>query len=293
MASVNLGKATTIIPQLRELISLVQVKRPLYEFHATGFVERRDDVTNSVTVWANEFEVTQDADRIGEIRYERGAGRRTSGGEHPDAFVLRSDNITKQRGRARNTLVTTNITVALKEVIKTFALPDEGTICNSLIHNVRQEFDNREYSWRRVLNDVASYSGVDVYQWIIESHLKGEVQPMPSSFKVETKNLHLYDKFLAGKELVTTANFNSSKGIDRKGIAVKILSDNTIRTVPFSYDLRMTYEDNGSPLMRYRSFEDMPISMQEKIAVLKIAEQAEPIAGIGVKFDEDLMYIVE
>jgi hypothetical protein len=73
---------------------------------------------------------------------------------------------------------------------------------------------------------------------------------------------------------------------------VKVLSDNTIRALPFTYDARHTYEENNIPLMRYRNFEEMPMRMQEQIAVLKIAEENEPFEDIGVKFENDLMYIV-
>ena len=293
MAAIHLGKATAIIPQLKELVSLIQVKRPLYEFHATGYRERRDADTGAVTVWVSEFEVVQDADRIGEIAYEYGVGRRTPGGESPDAYVVRSENISKKRGMDRASKTTTNMNVALKEVIKVFAQPSQDNICRDIIRSVRQGFEDREYSWRRVLNDIASYSGSDIYQWIIESHIKGEVQPMPPTCVVDVTRIHLYDRFLAGKEIVSASKFGKVNGVDRAGIAVKILPDDTIRVLPFSYDPRMSYEENDSKLMRYRSFDDMPIRIQERIAVLKIAEEGEPISNIGVKFNEYLMYIID
>lgn len=291
MAAINLGRATAIIPQLKELVSLIQIKRPLYEFHATGYRERYDDDTDTTTVWVSEFEVVQDADRVGEIAYERKVGRKNSAGDKPDAFVVRSENIAKKRGSNRTSMITTNIDSALKEVIKVFASPTQDSICSSLVRSVANAFDNTEYSWRRVLQDIAGYSGADVYRWIIESHIKGTVQPMPASFVVHENKLHLYDTYLAGNELVATSNYKS--GANRKGTVVKILSDDTIRVVPFSYDVRKSYENNGDVLMRYRNFEEMPIKMQERIAVLKIAEENEPISDVGVKFADDLMYIVE
>jgi hypothetical protein len=293
MAAVNLGKATAIIPQLKELVTLIQVKRPLYEFHATSYRERRDADTGAVTVWVSEFEVVQDADRVGEIAYEHAVGRRLPDGSQPDAFVIRSENISKQRGMDRTSKITTNMNVALKEVIKVFSAPTEASLCTALVRKVRDAMDNREYGWRRVLQDIVSYSGAEVYQWIIESHLKGEVQPMPPSFKVDATKIHLYDRFLAGKEIVTASQYNKINGVDRKGIIVQILSDNTIRTVPFSYDPRLPHEENNGKLMRYRNFDEMPLTLQERIAVLKIAEEDDPISNVGVKFDEDLMYILE
>jgi hypothetical protein len=64
------------------------------------------------------------------------------------------------------------------------------------------------------------------------------------------------------------------------------------------YKTSRSYEENlanGIELTRYRNFEELPNEMQSKIAVLKIAEQGDPIMNIGVKLDEsqNIMYILE
>jgi hypothetical protein len=139
---------------------------------------------------------------------------------------------------------------------------------------------------------VSSYLGNDIHEWIIESHLQGKLLPMPTTCKVDETQIHLYHRYVAGKSLKAVSKYNSGKGVDRSGYVVKVLSDNTIRALPFTYDARHTYEENNIPLMRYRNFEEMPMRMQEQIAVLKIAEENEPFENIGVKFENDLMYIV-
>jgi hypothetical protein len=102
----------------------------------------------------------------------------------------------------------------------------------------------------------------------------------------------MYHRYLAGKSLKAVSKYNTSTGKERSGFVVKVLSDNTIRALPFMYDARHTYEENNIPLMRYRNYEEMPIRMQEQIAVLKIAEENDPIQDIGVKFEDNIMYIV-
>jgi hypothetical protein len=291
MATINLGQATEIVPQLKELVTLIQMKRPLYEFHATNFRNAVSDETGSITKWATGFEVTQDADRVGEIRYQEAAGRRQSDGTYPDAYVIRSEHIQKERG-ARDTIVTTNTTTALKHVIKAFAPPTIGQMCARLISRVRDEFDNHDYRWRSSLSQVSSYFGNDIHEWIIESHLQGKVLPMPATCKVDENQMHMYYRYIAGKSLKAVSKYNSGKGSDRSGFVVKVLADNTIRAVSFMYDARHTYEENNIPLMRYRNYEEMPIRMQEQIAVLKIAEENDPIQDIGVKFEDNIMYIV-
>jgi hypothetical protein len=291
MAALNLGQATEIVPQLKELVTMIQMKRPLFEFHATKFRNAISDETGSITKWATGFEVTQDADRVGEISYQHEAGRRQSDGTYPDAYVIRSEHIQKERG-APDTIVTTNATSALKHVIKAFAPPTIGQMCARLISRVRDEFDNHEYRWRSSVGMVSSYLGNDIHEWIIESHLQGKLLPMPTTCKVDETQIHLYHRYVAGKSLKAVSKYNSGKGVDRSGYVVKVLSDNTIRALPFTYDARHTYEENNIPLMRYRNFEEMPMRMQEQIAVLKIAEENEPFENIGVKFENDLMYIV-
>jgi hypothetical protein len=291
MATINLGQATEIVPQLKELVTMIQMKRPLFEFHATNFRNAVSAETGSVTKWATGFEVTQDADRVGEISYQHEAGRRQSDGTYPDAYVIRSEHIQKERG-SRDTIVTTNATSALKQVIKTFAPPSIGAMCSRLISRVRDEFDSHEYQWRSSVGMVSSYLGNDIHEWIIESHLQGKLLPMPMSCKVDETKLHMYHRYLAGKSLKAVSKYNSSKGSDRSGFVVKVLSDNTIRALSFGYDVRLTHEANDIPLMRYRNFEEMPIQMQEQIAVLKIAEENDPIQDIGVKFEDNIMYIV-
>jgi hypothetical protein len=291
MAVINLGQATEIVPQLKELITMVQMKRPLFEFHATNFRNAISDETGMITKWATAFEVTQDADRVGEISYQHEAGRRQSDGTYPDAYVIRSEHIQKERG-AHDTIVTTNTTSALKHVIKAFAPPTIGQMCARLINRVRDEFDNHEYRWRSSLGMITSYYGNDIHEWIIESHLQGKVLPMPTSCKVDETKIHMYYKYVAGKSLKAVSKYTTATGKDRSGYVVKVLSDNTIRALPFTYDARHTYEENNIQLMRYRNFEEMPTRMQEQIAVLKIAEENEPFENIGVKFEDNLMYIV-
>jgi hypothetical protein len=291
MAAINLGQATEIVPQLKELVAMIQMKRPLFEFHATKFRNAISDETGMITKWATGFEVTQDADRVGEISFQQDAGRRQSDGTYPDAYVIRSEHIQKERG-ARDTIVTTNATTALKHVVKAFAPPSIEAMCCRLISRVRDEFDNHEYRWRSSVGMVSSYLGNDIHEWIIESHLQGKVLPMPTSCKVDETKIHLYHRYQAGKSLKAVSKYNSSKGSDRSGYVVKVLTDNTIRVLPFTYDVRLTHEANNIPLMRYRNYEEMPIRMQEQIAVLKIAEENDPIQDIGVKFEDNIMYIL-
>lgn len=291
MATVNLGQATEIVPQLKDLITRIMIKRPLFEFHATGFRIVLNSETGSTTKWASEFEVTQDADRVGEIAYKREEGRKQSDGRYPDAFVVKSEYIQKQRGTC-NTIKTANTATALKHVIKSFAPPSIERMCDKLIARVRSEFDTQEYRWRSEVANVASYKGNDIYEWMLESHIQGKTLPMPVSCKIDETKLHLYHKYIAGKSLKAVSKYDSPRGEERSGVVVSVLTDNTIRALSFSYRVDIPYERNNILLMRYRNFEEMPTRMQEQIAVLKIAEENDPIQDIGVKFENNLMYIV-
>lgn len=292
MAAINLGKATDIIPELKELISLIQVKRPLFEFRATGFRQITNHA-NVTTVWVSEFEVTQDVDVVGEIAYRSGLGRKQPDGTYPDAYTISSEHIKKERGE-RNKIITFSTVTALKHVIKSFAPPSVGSMCNRLIAKVRSGFETYDYQWRSAINDVSMYNGVDILEWIIESHIQGQTLPMPKSCKVYESKIHLYHKHLAGKALKALSKHTSMVGADRGGYVVSVLPDKTMRVLPFAYEARHSYEQNelcNNVLVRYRNYEEMPIRMQEQIAVLKVAAENEPIENIGVKF-RDVMYIL-
>ena len=282
-----LGRASAITPPLKELIDLILVKRPLYTFDATGFLETMDTTGAITKVWANKFEVFQDAESVGTVAYYTESGRRQADGTRPDVFSMNSPLVESRKGKHSS-----DIRVACKVAMKILSPPTRESMCMELLKSISDGFSQNGYHWRTIPSEISSYSGGDIHKWIIESHIQGKVLPMPASCKIEEKNLYKYDTHKASVYLTNMANLNSRTPSQRKGHVVKILVDNSMYVLPMLYDKTETYEANGSPLIRYRNYEDMPVNIQEKVAILKIAKQDDPIQDTGVKFSDNIMYVV-
>ena len=284
-----MGRATMVVPELQYVLEKLSMKKPLFTYEASEYREVGTDVSvRGVTVMC-------DAEVVGNIEHRIDGGRRSSGdGSVPDAFFIESVHIKKERGR-RNTIITSDGDKAVKLAIKHFAPMKDGDVCDKMIRQVIDRLDTVAYRSRTSLSDVVSYTGEEMMRYVIERHMFGEDIPLPSSVVLNKDKLHLYDTYLAGKQIVK--EYNSDRQ-NRKGFAIWALPDNSVRVLSVKYKLGRAYEENvanGAELKRYRSFDDLPIDMQSKVAVLKIAQKDDPIMDIGVKLQDEplVVYTIE
>lgn len=290
----NMGKATGVVPELQYVLDRLAVKKPLFTYEAYDTRETVNDDGNGTKIWVRAVTVFQDAEEVGVIDHRLNAGRVDSMGVQPDAFLVESVHIKRERGR-RNTVITSDANVALKTAIKYFAPMSPHDICEKAMRNVNDMMDTVLYRARNCLQDIVSYNGGDVMQYLVERHLKGTEIPLPKSIVIREDKLFLYDKFLAGSQI---REAYIGDRLNRKGYALWELPDTSIRVLPVNYKVGKAYDANvadGMELKRYRSFDELPEAMKDKVAVLKIAEKGEPIMDIGVKLDDkqNVMYILE
>lgn len=278
----SMGMATGVVPELQYVLDKLAVKKPLFEYA----VSATRDIGN--LVWVSGVQVSQDAEVVGDIEFRKESGRVNSEGVQPDAFLVETHHIKKERGR-RNTVVTSDANVAVKTAVKHFAPMNEADICQRAHVKVMDMLDTMCYRARSCLQDLISFNGQEVMCYFIELELKGENIPVPKSVTIQKDKMHLYDKYLAGKQISTAYNGDRH---NRKGYAVWTLPDNSYRVLHMNY--------KGMPpdsvLNRYRTFDDLPQELQSRIAVLKIAEFNDPILDIGVKMGNDnneAMYVME
>ena len=292
MAKVNMGRATVVLSPLQFVIDKLAMKKPLYSYEAK-YHRDIEDHEGKVQVTVIGVSVLQDAEVVGEIVYRFGEGRADSSGHRPDAFSIESTHIKKERGR-RNAVVTTDADVAIKTAVKHFAPPTLGSICENLVGDVASDLESVVSKAMSDLRDIVSFSTMEIYQYIVERHLHGNAAVFPSSVTINTDKLSNYDKFLAAKQIrehILDRN-------NRRGYAVQELPDRSIRVVPMKYRRGYSYEGNkqdGAELIRYRNFEDLPVDLQGKIAVLRVAQVDDPFLDIGVKLSNksNTMYIIE
>jgi hypothetical protein len=148
--------------------------------------------------------------------------------------------------------------------------------------------DTMCYRARSCLQDLISFNGQEVMCYFIERELTGEDVPTPKSVTIQKDKMHLYDKYLAGKQISTAYNGDRH---NRKGYAVWTLPDESYRVLHMNY----AHITSEKVLNRYRTFDELPQGLQSKIAVLKIAEKDDPIMDIGVKLnlETNVMYVME
>mgnify|MGYP006289458071 FL=1 len=293
MAKINMGTATKVFSALQYVVDKLAVKKPTFVFDAN---EYRDftDADGNVTRYVTGVEVKYDAQTMGFIEYKAGAGRRTSDGSRPDAYIVESTHIKKERGRT-NAVVTTNADVAVKTAVKTFAAPSEPDVCKAMLKNVGDLLDTASYRFRHLLRDIVDYNGTEVMEYFIRRHMYGDSEPLPKSVMIHKDKLSLYDKYLAGKQITDAVMVDRD---NRKGYAVCELEDRSILVVHMAHKRDRNYADNvaeGKGLVRYRNFEDMPVEMQGKIAMLRIAQVSDPFMDIGIRLSDNknYMYIIE
>jgi hypothetical protein len=278
----SMGKTTGVVPELQYVLDKLAVKKPLFEYE----VSATRDIGN--LVWVSGVQVSQDAEVVGDIEFRKEAGRTNSEGIQPDAFLVETHHIKKERGR-QNTVITTDANVAIKTAIKHFAPMNEADICQRAHAKVMDLLDTMCYRARTCLQDLISFNGQEVMCYFIERELTGDNIPAPKSVVIQKDKMHLYDKYLAGKQISTAYNGDRH---NRKGYAVWTLPDESYRVLHMNY----AYITSEKVLNRYRTFDELPQGLQSKIAVLKIAEFNDPILDIGVKLGNDnnkAMYVME
>jgi hypothetical protein len=278
----NMGMATGVVPELQYVMDKLAIKKPLFEYEVSVTREVSD------TVWVSGVQVSQDAEVVGDIEFRREAGRINSEGERPDVFLVETHHIKKERGR-RNTVVTSDANVAVKTAVKHFAPMSEGDLAQRAHVKVMDLLDTMCYRARSCLQDVITYNGQEMMCYLIERFGRDNNDyPVPQSVVIHADKIHLYDKFLAGKQIQTAYNGDR---LNRKGYAVWTLPDGSYRVLHMNYK----YMEQSNILTRYRNFDDLPQGLQSKIAVLKIAEKDDPIMDIGVKLnlETNIMYVME
>ena len=89
----NMGKATSVVPELQYVLDKIATKKPLFVFEASELsdVYAGEQMTMSV----RGVNVTCDAEIVGSIEHRVSGGRVGSDGSAPDAFLIESVHIKK------------------------------------------------------------------------------------------------------------------------------------------------------------------------------------------------------
>ena len=288
MPKIALGRAAGVLEPLQYVIDKIAKKHPHYKFEADF-----DDMTvirkldGNKEHWVNQVQVFDDVDPIGSVSYGRFEGKENKNGEKPAAFGIASRHVKKKRG-SRDTIITVDPAAAVRHALKSFGKPTPVAIATDIANSVISSVNARSYEWRYALREICSFDSDEIMVMFIEHKMFGKSLSLPSSFRYREDKKSQYDTYMAGRQLLNALRDDIPRGYVPKGFAVQYLQDESIRVVDLSVfkshsQSVISKAEVSTYMTRWPSFNHMPEYLQNKIAVLKIAQVNEAVFNVGIR----------
>lgn len=285
MAKIVLGRATGVLPPLMYAIDRIMKKHPDYEFVADALLERQKG-DEPKEVWVRSVDVYSGPDHLGGISFGVHQGKENKDGERPEAFGIFSHKVQKQRGD-RGTIITADPAAAVRHALKVLGKKSTAHLAEDLRSDVLNGLGGINYQHIYAMRGMVNYNGDEVTVNFIEHKLFGAPLALPKTFRFKEENKGAYEGWLAAKQM--TAATEDSRAT--RGYAVAFLRDDSIRVLDVekhrlakaSGELN---KEDADYLVRYKSFDDLPKYLQDRIAVLKIAAHKDPIFNTGIRTTE-------
>lgn len=295
MAKINLGRAVGIVEQLKYVLDKISKKHPQYEFEPTHYneIRKQNDETQTITKeeWVRGVNVYDGPFLLGEITFGVYVGKENKHGEHPEAFGISSHKVKKLRGD-RGTIITADPGAAVRHALKVLTKKTIPQICKETAYNIVQPLGSLAYNATYKMREMVYYVGDEVVINFIEHKLFGVPLTIPNSFRFNEEKKGAYDNWVAAKQIADAVEPSGRKS--QRGYAVSCLRDGSILVVNLeeysacSRNKTLDTETDKYATM-YRSFEDLPEHIQDRVAVLKVAEAHEPVFNMGVRTSHETM----
>ena len=240
--------------------------------------EYDSDGNRNSTKFIYRVKVFQDGEELGSISTKKD----DRAGNSVEVYGVESFRIRKERGQS-NTTFTMHLKVALRNAKKalTARVKDElaDLICNSVktsVGNLLSRQDSR-LKWT-----VDQHSLALEYSLLAHEARKQnrDVFSMAATPTAYVKNLDKHyedcDNYLVARKL---HDMQSHK----LGYGVSIYSNGSLAIYSF----------NTQVVTKYKSLDEVPTDVQEKIAMFKVINVDEPYEHLGCKFDNEMLFIVE
>ena len=264
---------------LEEFLNLVALAKPLCNFVVDSSCTlnewvRSIDGTSEYEESINTIKVFEDGEAIGSIS----TATRYRGGSKVEVYGVESFRIYKERGD-RNTTYAKDLKVAMRHVKKTFIARLDGEVVE-LIKSKTAEY------MRILLNQTSSavtwsmdsrQVGYDLAIAMYNAHKRGEpVASVP--LKLASANMEDVFKKCAEVEQATKLH-DHYRGNNGYGVMLK--KDNSV----------VVYSLAADKLTKYSGFDELPINIQEKLAMFKVLDRGEAYENFGIQFDDELFFI--
>jgi len=241
-----------------------------YEYDSDG--NRKD------TKLIYRVKVFQGGEELGSIS----AKKDERNGSSVEVYGVESFRIRKERGD-NNTTYTMHIKVALRNAKKALVARAKDELAELIFNSVNSSVGNLLSRWdSRVKWTVDQHSLALEYALLAhEARKQGrESFSMAATPTAYVKNL---DKHYADCDNYLVAKKLHDMMVGKKGYGVSIYSNGSLAIYSF----------NTQVVTKYKSLDEVPTEVQEKIAMFKVINADEPYEHLGCKFDNEMMFIVE
>jgi len=288
----NAKRSIELDPKLGEYVDAVAMLKPLCNFvaednnvsqHWGDFINEEGKKDRKIFEFLSSVQVYENGERLGDVGIAH-VYRRNEGG-HVFVYFVDSFRISKERGQHNRTL-SKHLKVALRHVNKAF-IPRAN---QELIEQISQHVSYRlghvmgnNHNQARWCIDCDT-EAMNYAYLAYKARLRGETTvTLPTVLATSKKrNDNDFDKYMErydeAKKL--TDHYNNIGSNGNIGYAVQGKSDKSF--VVCNYD-----KNDPNTLYKYKSLDDMPKHLADKISVLKLLDIDEPVGHIGVKLHSD------
>ena len=264
-------KDVVLCPRLAQVLQGVNEKRPLIEFYFLHKSAVNRDADGNYAYQIVAVEAWQQGFKLGEICSH--IARDTKNGTER-WFGVESPFIHKARGHKRNQLVSKEVGKTVKNAIDSLIKPTLETTAKEVRNNLTQMINHLEYKARQKFMNTLGLRYDSTFE--LCEYVFGTVtgrNPVPP--KSLTATLETAEVEYAKTQVIANVkeHFDKPDG----GYMIKLLPNLTWFCSPTSDLKRATV---------YQSLDSAPQFIQEKVTMLKLLDNAECAADIGVRFGD-------
>lgn len=244
--------------RLKEVLDLINAKRPLLEYEVIEGI--KDEATKVV--------VYQDGQKIGKLNADR---RRysPSKGANEVWFAIEAHTIKKQRGDS-NTKFCKDVKTAARIAIESFTKKSLTSLGEELIGETISGVTNVVDKVHYVFSSAINYPNVAVSTYFLDV-IAGKNPPIPQKIldQITSKDLaRLKDNYDIGANIIRHVK-------NKNGYAIRMMQDESLLIANLA---------DPSTTSKHASTYELDESIQEKFTMLKLLDENQCAADIGVKF---------
>jgi hypothetical protein len=269
----QLPQRTPLYQPLEELISGFFLLQPTTKFVADKSSHRynRDRSSYESERPISSVKVFQDSKYLG---YVRVTSEEYRGFGLIDLYYIGSGLIKKSRGSNRTEIVTKDPHKAIKVMQEYFKPKPNSVFQEEVVKICMSKIDAMFTTAKYRVDSLLERSRIDMYLYLLEQH-EGMSPALPARFKTvleSSDNLqHLHNL-----RIVKSVHDKAKKG----GAIVTTFSDSTIWYVDMA--------TGDLPIVKMKSTYELPTNYQEKLALLKLCDSAQPVDHVGVRFNTEI-----